>query len=214
MRTTNAEEYLIKLFGQILAVTGLLSLLPEAFAFQQPATPRLSNLDNRAVSQVQESTVPNGKTAALAELRTRLPNVMVDFHPFTRAPKIILNRDGFLSGPGGSGSAISRASLAAIPANDSNRVAKAFLREHSQLFGHGPEALEQARIKREFVTAHNGMRTVVWEQQVDNIPLFEAVLISHTTSKDELVNISSQFIPNPQQAADRGAANRKALMAA
>jgi len=40
------------------------------------------------------------------------------------------------------------------------------------------------------------MRTVVWEQQVDEIPVFEAIFISHTTSKGELVNIASQFIAN------------------
>src|SRR5712675_3243713 len=101
------------------------------------------------------------------------------FHPITRGPKIILNRDGFLSGPDGSG--VSGASLAGIPANDPNRVIKGFLREHGKLFGHGPEALEQARLKREFVTAQNGLRTMVWEQQVDEVPVFDAVLIAHTT---------------------------------
>jgi len=111
------------------------------------------------------------------------------------------------------GGGISIASLSAFQANDTNRATKAFLREHSKLFGHGAEALEQARISREFVTAHNGMRTVVWEQQVDEVPVFEALLISHTTAKGELVNIADQFIPNPQQAADRGVANRKALLA-
>ena len=38
---------------------------------------------------------------------------------------------------------------------------------------------------------------VVWEQKVDGIPLFEATFISHTTRNGELVNVSSQFVPDP-----------------
>ena len=67
---------------------------------------------------------------------------------------------------------------------------------------------------REFTTPHNGLKTVVWEQQVDGIPVFEAVLISHTTRKGELVNLSSQFLPDPTAAAERGVPNRAALLAA
>ena len=203
----------MKFSVQTLASAGVVFLLAEAFAFQQPTNPPLPNVDNRRGAPVPESAAPNDKAAAVAELRARLPRVRVDFHPVTQSPKLILNPEGFLSGPGGNGGAISGAGLATVPDNDPNRITKAFVREHSQLFGHGPEALEQARITREFVTAHNGMRTVVWEQQVDQVPVFEALLISHTTSKGELVNIASQFIANPQMAAERGATNRAALMA-
>src|SRR5689334_3715922 len=104
----------MKLSGQNLALAGLVSFFTGAFAFQQPSSPRLPNFDNRTKPPVQESTTPDGKAAGIAELRAQLPNVKVDFHPVTRAPKIISNRNGFLSGPGGSGGAISGASLAAV----------------------------------------------------------------------------------------------------
>ena len=202
----------MKSCGHRTAIAALLSFSTQIFAFQQPANPRLPNFDNRSVAPVAESTAPEGKAAAVGELRARLPSLKVEFHAITRSPKIVLNRDGFLSGPQGSGAAISQASLAGIPANDPHRITKAFIREHSKLFGHGPEALEKARITREFVGAHNGLRTVVWEQQVNDVPVFEAVLISHTTAQSELVNIASQFMPNPDQAADHGATNRRALL--
>ncbi|MDB6110653.1 MAG: hypothetical protein JWR69_2403, partial [Pedosphaera sp.] len=98
---------------------------------------------------------------------------------------------------------------------DPHRIAKAFLREHSGLFGYGAEALDdsQARVKREFTTQHNGMTTVVWEQSVDGVPVFEALLTAHTTRQGELVSIGSQFVVNPRLAADRGAGNRAALLA-
>ena len=54
------------------------------------------------------------------------------------------------------------------------------------------------------VSAHNGLRTVVWEQQVEGIPVFEGVLISHTTRDGALVNLSSRFVRDAAQAVSRG----------
>ena len=55
------------------------------------------------------------------------------------------------------------------------------------------------------VGAHNGLHTVVWQQQVEGIPVFEGVLISHTTREGALVNLSSRFVRDPAQAIRRGA---------
>ena len=49
--------------------------------------------------------------------------------------------------------------------------------------------MDAARIKREFTNAVSGLRTVVWEQQVDGVPLFDSVLISHTTKRGDLVKV-------------------------
>ena len=136
----------MKSAGRILTLTGLFSLLTAAFAFQQPSNPRLPNFDNRAVTPVQDpAALADDRAAAIAELRTQLPGLTLDFHPITRSPKMVSNRDGFLSGPAGSGGTISRASLAAISSTDTNRITKAFIQEHSKLFGFGPDALDQAR---------------------------------------------------------------------
>ena len=63
-------------------------------------------------------------------------------------------------------------------------------------------------VKRDYITAHNGLRTVVWEQQLDGIAVFEAVLISHTTGRGELVSLSSQFVQDASSAADKGHRNK------
>lgn len=107
----------------------------------------------------------------------------------------------------------SAVSWAAIPANDPYRATRAFLLDHRALFGHGPEALDQARVVREFRTPNNGVRTVVWEQVVDGIPVFEATLIAHTTKSDELVNLGSRFVPDPVKAAAKFSTNRAAFLA-
>jgi hypothetical protein len=119
--------------------------------------------------------------------------------------------NGLLTGAQGQGPAITTAALASVATGDPHRVTKAFLAQHSKMFGFGPEALDLARIRREFVGAHNGLRTVVWEQQVDGIPVFEGVLISHTTKEGALANLSSKFVRDPAHAASRGAPNRSAL---
>ena len=191
------------LFG---AVTG--------FALLPPANPPLPNLDKRQKRAPQPAALSTEQADAMAELRAQVPNLTVDFEPVTGSPKRVSAVEEFLSGEGGIGKGISAASLAGFTVDDPYRVTKAFLKDHSRLFGYGPEALDQARITREFITAHNGLKTVVWEQQVDGIAVFEAVLISHTTSKGELVNLSSQFVPDPAAAAANGAPNRAALIAA
>ncbi|HOX55770.1 MAG TPA: M36 family metallopeptidase [Candidatus Paceibacterota bacterium] len=194
-----------------LALSASLLVGSTGFAFVQPGNPPLPNLDKR---QKQSPQLAPAQAAALTELRAQVPNVTVDFEPVTAAPKSVSVRNGFLSGPGGLGKGISAGSLAGFAPADPNRVTKAFLQSHASLFGFGPEALDQARVSREHVTARNGLRTVVWEQQVDGIAVFEAVLISHTTKDGELVNLSSQFVPKAEAAAERGTPNRAALLAA
>ena len=195
-----------------LTVALLLTLsLTGARAFASQTQAELPNFDKRQEIISLSAAPALDHRAALANLKARLPDARVDFDELLGSPKWITSVHGFLTGPEGRGGGISPKTLAEFSADDPYHVTKAFLREHSALFGHGPEVLDAARIKREFVTAHNDLRTVVWEQQVDGIPIFEALLISHTTRKGELVNIASHFLPDSEQAAHAGATNRAAI---
>src|SRR5205085_3278240 len=73
---------------------------------------------------------------------------------------------------------------------------------------------DAAKITREIVAADNGLRSVVWEQSVDDIPVFEGVLISHTTAKGELASISSHFISDTARAALMAKPNRAPTLTA
>jgi len=193
-----------------LSVFLLFLMLTPCRGQMPPARPLLPGIDKRP--EAAQVTVPSAqKSEAAGVLRQSVPSLKVEFDPVTGSPKSVLSADGFLTGPDGKGTTISAANLAGFGANDPNRVTKAFLKEHRALFGHGQEALDAARISRDYVTPNNGLHTVVWEQQVDGIAVFEGVLISHTTSKGELVNISSQFVPDPDGAATLGTPNRAAL---
>jgi uncharacterized repeat protein (TIGR01451 family) len=183
-------------------------------AFWQPNHPELPNFDRRQEQADREEVVSGDQRLAADRLRGLLPGVKIQFDPLTGTPNYISAAEGFLSGHNGEGKAISATAAAAFSKADPYRATKAFLAEHKLLFGHGSEALDHARVKREFVTSHNGLRTVVWEQQVNGIPVFEALLISHTTRQGELVTLSSHFLPGLVQAAGLPASNRPVPLAA
>ena len=177
----------------------------------------LPNYDIRTAAQrtLRTPTLSSNavQSAAVAQLKEELPAVRVSESSILGTPRLVAARRGFLTGPDGSGATISAASLQAVPANDPHRVIKAFLNEHSGLFGLDATALASARVKRDFVTKHNGLHTTVWQQTLDDIPVFEGLLTGHVTRNDELVSLSSQFVPNVAKAADAGTPNRTSLVA-
>src|SRR2546425_956704 len=139
-------------------------LFPEARAFKEPAHETPANFDRR---QPRANPAPSPeRAAALAQLRERLPQLQIDFDEIRGTPKRIAAADGFLSGANGQGRALASRPVGAPPDRDPHAPIKAFLNEHAALFGHGAEALSTARLKREFVTAHNGLRSTIWEQQL------------------------------------------------
>src|SRR5262245_2853887 len=188
---------------------------PTCNAFQTPTQERVAFFDKRLknIDAAQADHVPADRTEAVAELQRRLPTVSVTFDELVGAPKFVAARDGFLTGLEGRGRGVPDAGVAGVRGDDPDRAIKAFLAEHRALFRHGPEALERARVQRQFVTAHNGMRTVVWQQEVQGIAVFEALLVAHTTSRGELVNVASQFMADPEQAAMTNAPQRTAKVA-
>src|SRR6185369_13575648 len=133
------------------------------WAFQQPSLEPLPNFDRR--EGVGAATAD--QRAAADTLRERVPHAIVEFDSTVGAPKSVRSQAGFLTGPNGSGGGVSATIAAGIGANESHRALKGFLTENAALFGHDAKALGTAAVKRDFTTAHNGMRTVVWQQQVD-----------------------------------------------
>lgn len=192
----------------------LLALVAVARAVQEPPRAPLPNFDQRDEAALKRPPAPAegpAQTAAAARLQARVPGVKVERDARLATPKTISSTTGFLTGPAGEGRGVSAEAARAVPANDPHRAIKAFLNDHAALFGHGAGALDTARVKREFTTAHNGLRTTAWEQHLDGISVFEAILAAHVTKRGELVSVASQFLPALALAADRGHGNRVAL---
>src|SRR5262245_22626399 len=198
------------ILGRILLVGLPFLAFPLGAQVRPTHRPDLPNFDNRtpAAKSAAETAQRNQGKSHLTAL---LPEAVVDLDPLVGTPKLIRARDGFLSGPNGRGRAVSVAAAQALPAGDSLLPIKAFLNDHSALFGHGAEILNGARVKRDYVDAHNGLRTVVWEQQLDGIPVYQSVLMGHVTRNGELASLSSQFVPDPAAGASAGTPGRAAI---
>ena len=139
---------------------------------------------------------------AVARFKEQWPQIQLDYDPVLLSPKSILPRIGYLTGPGGAGITVSEATAQMFDPSDPDRPVKAFLQQYQTLFGFGHEVLDDANVQRDYVSAGNGARTVVWQQQVAGVPVFNALLIGHLTQAGELACLSSEFIPSPVQAAD------------
>ncbi|HLH55987.1 MAG TPA: M36 family metallopeptidase [Verrucomicrobiae bacterium] len=196
------------------------TLLGLAFACQAmavlPASNEpLPNFDKRRSAPAPALAVPDPTKANAASLLvSRVPGLAIATDPFLGTPRMVSAREKLLTGPHGVGGAVSEPFLQAVPVDDPHRVIKAFLNEHAALFGHDASALDSARVSRDYVSKHNGLRTVVWEQTQDGIPVYEGLLVGHITKNGELVNVADHFVANPQNAASTGTPHRAALLAA
>jgi hypothetical protein len=175
--------------------------------------PTLPNLDVRRQNVRASVKLDAVRETAAERLRSRSPGIQIDLDEVLTSPSFLHNRDGFLSA-GDSEDEVRNPrvnGMSDVPVNDSadpHRRLKQFLDENPDLFGYDANILDGARLSRDYITEHNGMRTMVWEQQLDGIPIFEAVLYGHVTQQGELVSLCSLFVPDPAKAADAGVPDR------
>ncbi len=188
----------------------LLSLALTSVAFRHPSSPPLPNMDARP----RATGVDTVERKAIMALREMAPEVMIELDPSTRSVTHVKAQNGFLAQADEAGRAVGEEALRATSKNDPHRATKAFLRQHRQLFRHGPEALDSAAIKRNFLNKKNRFRTVVWEQRVEEVPVFDGLFISHTTAQGDLVSVSSQFAFDTARAPQALAAKRPAKLKA
>jgi hypothetical protein len=206
-------RYFHRDFWKVIA-SSILSILclanPLHATSPPPESSSLPDFDHRKPSP---STPSLEQKAANTQLRQRLRSPKINEDPLTGSPNFVGSTQQFLTGPNGAGLAIPTSRLLSRPPNETHRTINAFLDEYRPLYGHGSEALTAAQSKRDYTNRHNGLRSQVWQQQIDGVPVFNAILQAHTTKKGELVNLSSHFLPDPLVAANRGNPNRLALLA-
>lgn len=195
----------------IAACLGVVAVAPISWGVLPPASPELPNLDKRT-SINGSAAIQSARRQALEKLRAGLPGAGVDWDPILGTPRFVTAANGYLTGTDGIERAVAPNALLAVTPGDSNRVIKVFLNEHAGLFGHNAGVLASARVKRDYVTAHNGLRTVIWEQMLDGIPVYEGLLVSHVTKRGELVSVSSRFVPDAVAAANSGTPGRATLI--
>jgi hypothetical protein len=102
----------------------------------------LENFDKRAVQRRNPLEAANEQGAALAQLQAQPGEIKVEFDEIIGSPRLISLGSWLSHRTGRETGAIAPAALQAFPANDPHRPIKAFLRQHSRLFGHGPEGAD------------------------------------------------------------------------
>jgi hypothetical protein len=197
-----------------LALGVSLWLAVPAYAFIQPTTGRLPDLDRRfapatnapapAAAFAAPASAVAPAQAEMTVLRQQVPGVRVDFDPYFGTVASVRSTDGFLTPAPTAAAATGPQLQPALIATEPERVVRGFLDQRRTVFGHGAEALDQAPIKQQFTGAHNGLRTVVWQQEREAIPVYQATLVAHVTAHGELVSMSSGLLPGAQPAAPGG----------
>jgi uncharacterized repeat protein (TIGR01451 family) len=195
----------MKQIAVLLVVSTLMGTVgtTDARAAARPTRTPLGDYDPR-LTKPNPAPVPE---TAVAGLKARVPDLQVSVDRVLGAPASFSSRAGFLTGPGGTGLGVQPAFRARFGdrANDPHAVIKAFLDEHAGLVGYGSEALAPgaAVVSRDYVTTNSNLRTVVWEQHLDGIQVFGAIVMGHITAREELANLTTLFVPQPKDAADR-----------
>ncbi|MEJ5239434.1 MAG: hypothetical protein WHT82_13825, partial [Limisphaera sp.] len=176
---------------------GARALLPSEHASALPAKDLRRHAGIPPESRTQ-------REAGLARMQRALPGVQVSYDSVVGSARFVRRTTGFLTQPpaGGPGP-----TAAALPAVDPETVVRGFLREHADAVGHGDGVLDQARRVRDTVSHHSGLRTVIWQQELAGIPIFEADLIANLTARGELVTLSSRMLAEPVAAAAAGSQN-------
>ncbi len=144
----------------------------------------VSAIDVRAVPATAD--IPAEKVPAVEALRRALPGAVVDYDARTGTPARLQVTGGFLTPP------------SSVPQVNVQATVENFVERHTQAFGHGPAALRQTRVTREDVTAHNGMVTKVWQQEVEGVPVFDAIFKANLTKDGRIITLSSHFIAEPK----------------
>ncbi|MBX7210869.1 MAG: M36 family metallopeptidase [Verrucomicrobiaceae bacterium] len=174
---------------------------------ENPARDIMSRLKPKALPDIDARKAapapPPSRQAAALALRKNVPGVKIDFDAHTGTPANVTAPGRFLSRP-----------RDAAAANDPHGEVRRFLDENAALFGHDAALLDaaHARVSMDDVTAHSGLKTMVWAQQLDGIPLFKTILKANLSAKNELVAIGSHFLADPAGASGKTAAERAALI--
>lgn len=162
-----------------------------------PNVDRRLDLPGHEARQADREKTRAERVAAAEQLRERLPGVRVDFDEALGSPKFVASTRGFLA-----------------RGDAPEQTVRDFLDENAAMFGHGAAVLDEARLVRDYETAHNGMRTLVWQQELAGVRVFESTLQAHVTKRGELVNVASRLVPASAAAKPAGLIDVKSAISA
>jgi subtilase family serine protease len=158
----------------------------EALQKPRPQDRVLPNFDSR-VGAARAASVPPGVERALERLRRRSSLTLEPrFHPLTRALRLLAAREGPLTGPSEGSPEV---------------IARGFLKEHGDLFDLSETDLADLVKVREYESHGEKIRHVLFEQQVDGIPVFDGLIGVHVDESGRVVFVSNGALADVRSSA-------------
>ena len=180
----------------VAAMIAALGVVPHVMAvIPSKEAGAIADVDVR-VAKAPTASLIAAREQNVAQLKQKAAGVEVAFDRLLGTPRFIWSRAGFLTGTNGVGYAVSPLVAPGLYSGQTDRALRLFLDDNSSLFGFGSEALASAQQIRDAVGANNGLRSLVWEQQLNGVPVFDSKLVANITRHGELVNMSSCFLPS------------------
>ena len=134
------------------------------------------------IAALQNSPTIAGRLRARADLIRRVPGLAIEMNRALGAPEFIRSTTSMLT-------------RAAVGPADAPTVVKRYVADHRALFGVTPAQLDNARVVRDAVSAHNGVRTIWWQQEIDGAPIIGSDLRANVLPDGRLVTIGSRMLP-------------------
>ncbi len=138
---------------------------------------------SRVILESRSATQTSARIEAMNHLRSRIRGVRIDEHELFGTPHYIGSTSALLTAPRGF---------------TPRGAVHEFVQRYSDLFEIAPVELGEARMEREFVTAHNGVTHFTFQQQIDGLDIWGAQLKANVTAEGELINISSAMLRRPE----------------
>jgi len=124
------------------------------------------------------------RDAAARALAAEVSGVQIDYDTLWGTPRYVRSLDGYLT----------RAVSGDV---EPREVVYAFVDAHAQLFGVTSSELRGAHVKRLAQTAHNGLRTIWWQQTIGGHDVLGAEFRANVLPDGRIVALSSTMVSAP-----------------
>ncbi|MFO1484532.1 MAG: LamG-like jellyroll fold domain-containing protein [Verrucomicrobiaceae bacterium] len=153
------------------------------------------NFDKRDGSRIVRPLTDRQKLA-LASLRKEVPDVAVEFDAMTGTPSRIASTTQFLT------NTPPRLAHGQLSYDEAMAKVKAYLNAYRDLFLHGGELLDAAKVSRQDTTEHSGLQTVIWTQRVEDVSVFDSSFKANLSRSGEILSLSSTVMPEAETAVE------------
>ncbi|HWS26902.1 MAG TPA: M36 family metallopeptidase [Xanthomonadales bacterium] len=139
------------------------------------------------------------QAAAIAALRSRVPELAVQIDALSGATRSLTNPVGYLTGPS--------------PVGDVKAVALNFVRDNASLLGLTAADVAEYEITDDVLSRASGVRHLYLRQMHQGLPVYNGQLQVHIDRDGSILGLNNQFLPNLAQSVNRQQPSLTALQA-